>query len=79
MEQKTEMAKIEAETTQHLLDVLCDGSGNLPASIAAGALMRASVLLASEMAGPHRAPDVCRTALENVLNELETETERSIQ
>lgn len=69
MEHTDHMANREAETTQQVLDLLCANSRDLPSGIAAGALMRASVLLVVDLIGRERAADTCRAALENVLRD----------
>lgn len=65
-----ERADQEREVTKWLLDTLSSRRSDLPARIAAGALMRASVLLAAELSGPDKAPEAARAALEIALADL---------
>lgn len=72
-------AETEAAVTRRVLDLLGADQGDVPISIAAGALMRASVLLAVEVAGPEGAPEACRQALENIITDLTTDARRKAQ
>lgn len=61
----------EAALTEAVLVYVQAEHGSASARVVAGALMRASVAIATQVSGPAHAGQACRQALDNVLIHLE--------
>jgi hypothetical protein len=68
---KSNHTELEAEITKTILTYVESEHADSSARIVAGALMRASILIASEVIGPERAAKASRQALDNILINLE--------
>lgn len=72
-----ERTELEAEATRRVIAFIENDQADTPASIAAGALLRAGVAIALEAFGPGYGPQASREALERIL--ADQEHTRSLQ
>lgn len=70
-------AEMERETAEWIVDEISNQKSDLPTYVVAGALMRVSVILAMEAAGPEKGPLMARQAVENVLHDLDHSCDNS--